>query len=689
MLIVMISAAFLLPLMMVAGQLGVSILQVNPSSLSGTVGQRVYVEGTINTSNGTYQLFFGSNLVADKTAEGFYVNATFTVPELPGGSYTLTLRDVKQNVNDTKEFNVQTVYSVKALVPSAPTLLQQGSSVTLNVSITGGQASTAVNPEITVMLPSPLNTNYSKVIPLTTSAKGTAQTELTFPDPSFQPEGSLTNYTGTYQVYFNQTQQLATDQFFIGFTALNSYHRGQAVSMRAIGYAPNEEATITVTSVETSSVVHSAATTASSEGVISSSWTVPSNAAIGDYNITITPQNTPKLVPDSQLINIPGYTVTIKALNIAGDPVPQIEFEALDEATNKIYNATTEVDGKAAVNLESGNHTVTAYWNDVQVGEKKVSVTGESSFTLICELTNFKITVQNEEGFSLPFVQIDFTYQYVTTKDGQTRTGSVSGQTDLSGTYVLNSTLPGISYTVNASLYGIVFNTGNNTVASLPAQSVAEAVVICPSYALELKVTGYTRAAIPDARLELVEVTNGLFHGGATDNSGNSNVNVTFGKYRVRVYAENVLLNETVINVFGNTQSEIRCTLYDIEVSVKVIDYFGQPISNAHVIINGPGTETLSANTQASGIATFNNVIGGSLQVVAYPAGMENSYEAVNVQVDTPTSIQIKMAKYIRIGPFLVEASVLLTIMLLVSAVVLFLLIEVYRRRKVKAGKAS
>jgi hypothetical protein len=143
-----------------------------------------------------------------------------------------------------------------------------------------------------------------------------------------------------------------------------------------------------------------------------------------------------------------------------------------------------------------------------------------------------------------------------------------------------------------------------------------------------------------------------------------------------------------VIDVFGNTQSQIRCTLYDIQLSVKVVDYFKQPISNVQVVVNGPGTEKLSGTTKA-GTATFNNVIGGNMQVIAYPAGMENSYEAVNVQVNAPTSIQIKMAKYILIGPFLVEASVLATIVLVVSAVVLFLLVEVYRRRRANSGKAS
>jgi hypothetical protein len=685
-LLVMMSAAFLLmPLSMVSGQLGVYIYQVTPSDLTGTVGQAVNVQGTIDTSNGPYQLFFGSSLVVNNTADGFYVNANFSIPETTGGNYTITLMDVTENVNATQEFTVQTAYSVKASVASAPNLLQEGSSVTLNVSVTGGQASVAVNPQITVVLPAPLNTSYSRVIPLSTSPKGTAITQLTFPDTSFQPAGSLTNYTGTYRVYFNQTQELASDQFFIGFTEFSTYHRGQSVAIRALGYEPNEPATITVAYADTGSVIHTATATASSGGVITASFTVPSDAAVGDYNISITPQNTPKLVPDSQIITVPGYQVTIQTLNLAGEPVSDIGLEAVDDATGKVYEATSGSNGKATVNLESGNHTITAYWNDVQVGEIAVSVTGSGSFDLTCQLTNLKITVQNEDGFSLPFVQIDLTYQYVTTKDSQTRTGSASGQTSLSGAFVLNSTLPGISYAVNASLYGNVFNAGNNTITNVPAQPVAEALVICPSRTLTLKVTGYTHAAIPDARLELVEVTNGLFYGAATDNSGNANVSVTFGKYRVRVYAENILLNETTIEVFGNNQSEVRCTLYDIQLSIRVVDYFKQPISNVQVVINGPGTEKLSGTTQSGGTTTFNNVIGGSMQVIAYPKGMESSFEAVNAQVEAPTTVQIKMAKYVLLGPFLIETSVLATIAVVVAAVVLFLLIEVYRRRKAKS----
>jgi hypothetical protein len=380
----MMSTAFLFMLLslVVGQQTGVYIYQVTPSELTGTVGQYVNVQGTIDISNGAYQVWFGNNLAVNNTAEGFYVNANFTIPEILSGNYTITLRDVKENVNATQEFTVLTAYSIKALVPSPPELLQEGSSVTLNVTITAGQASTAYNANITVVLPAPLNTGYSKSITLTTSQKGTAQAQLTYPDTSFQPAGSLTNYTGSYQIYFNQTEQLAADQLFVGFTNSNAYHRGETATIRAIGYQPDENSTITITSTETGAVVHSASAMASIDGVINAAWPVPSNAVLGDYNITITPQNTPKLIPDSQIVTVPGYPITIRTLNLAGDPVPQLAIEALDEATNTIYNTTSEYDGKATVNLENGNHTLTAFWNDVKVGEITVSITGESSFDL-------------------------------------------------------------------------------------------------------------------------------------------------------------------------------------------------------------------------------------------------------------------------------------------------------------------
>jgi hypothetical protein len=521
------------------------------------------------------------------------------------------------------------------------------------------------------------------------SQKGTAQAHITYPNATFQPAGSTTDYTGSYQVYLNQTELLATDQFFVGFTDLSQYHRDQTVTIRAIGYQPNEDSTITITYVPTGVALHSETVTASSDGVISASWAVPSNALMGDYNITITPTNTPKLIPDSQLFTVPGYPIRVRTLNLAGGVVPQIVVEALDQATNTIYNATSQDNGTASLNLERGNHIISAYWNDVKVGEINASITGESSFDLACTLTNVIFNVQNKNGFSMPFVNLYITYQYVTTKEGTSKTGSVSGQTGLSGTFILNSTLPGISYTINASLYGVVFNSGNNTVVNLPAQPTFQVTILCPSRILTLTILDYNLAAIPNARIELVEQSSGIFYGAVTNNAGKVTVEVTFGKYRLRVYTGNILLNETVVEAFSDTQIDIRCILYNLQVSVKVIDYFGQPIDNVNVMLRGQENLTRSAKTKTDGTARFDSVIGGNMQIIAYLTGKEASYEAVNLRLESPTAIQIKMGKYVLLGPFLIETSLLATLIIILAVVIVFLSVEVYRRKRLKPGKSE
>jgi LysM repeat protein len=682
-LLMLLSVAFLfMPLSVVTGQLGVNIYLLNPES-EGVAGQNVNLQGTIDTSNGRYQIWFSDRLVLTNSSEGYYVNADFTIPPLPEGTYSITLRDVTTNENTTQDFTLKLAYYIEAQVPPSPELLQEGSSVVLNATIAGVQSGTTYHANVTVTLPAPLSTSYSRIVELSASGEETVATALvTYPAAAFQPEGSLTDYAGTYHVSFNDT--LATGQFVVGFTNSSLYHRGQTVAVNAIGYQPDENATITIVNEKTNSEVYSETVAASSEGVVSSSYTVPSDALISNYNITITPETTEKLIRDSQIFSVPGYSITVNTLNLAGEPVGQIVVEALDEATDTVYNGTSLYDGTASLKLETGNHVLTAYWNDVAVGEMNVTITGAGSFDLTCRLTNLKITVKNEQGNLIPFVSLDITYQYVTTKSGTSKTGSASGETDLSGTFVLNSVLPGISYTVNASLYGVVFNTDNKTVSNVPVQPLSEVVIICPTMTLTLKIVDYNMEAIPNARIELVEISSGLFHGVVTDAAGTVTVDVTFGKYRLRVYKDEILLNSTVIEVFSDSQREVRCSLYNIQVSVMVVDYFNQPIPNMNVVFNGPGAEARSSTTQANGATTFGGVIGGDIQIIAYPEGAENSYEAVSLSIEEPTTVEIQLAKYILIGPFLIESSALATLIVVVVAVLLFVSIEVIMRRRAK-----
>ena len=667
--------------------LGVSILQVSPagsnisngtSTLTGPVGYALNLQGTIYTSNGAYQVIFANQVVASGTSAGYYVNANFSVPEVPRGTYALRLRDVPANVNSTEDdFQVTIVYSINAV----PSLVQEGSSVLFNVAVNGGDPTVVYNANVSVVLPSPLSTAYSKILSLgATSQKGTATAQVTF--------DSLTNYTGSYTVYFNQSVSLAQSQFSVGFLDSTTYHRGQTATINAIGYQPNQAATLSFTSSSGTSL-DSESLTASDAGVISTTWVVPSNAATGTHTATITPQGIQKSIQDSQSFSIIGYAVTIKTVNLAGEVVPQIQIQATDQATNTVYKSTSGSDGVANFNLETGIISLTAFRNGVNVGQSNITVTGNGAFNLQCQLTDLKIIVQNENGAPIPFVNLAITYHYLLTNGGSSQTGNASGQTDPSGAFMLNSTLTGISYTINASLYNQVFNSGNNTANNVPAQAVSEIVITCPNEPLSINVVDYNQAAIPDARIELVELTSGLFYTASTDSSGSVTSQVTFGMYRTRIYKDNILINETNIEAFSESQKQIRCTLYGIQVSVSVVDFFGRPIPNANVTLNGPEPEHFSAVTQGDGTVTFSNVIGGDMQIVAFASGAQNGYQAVTLTVVQPTSVQIKIDRYIALGSLLIQTSSLITIAIILVAVILFVAVEIYRKKRVKHTSKS
>lgn len=683
--IVLMAVAFVFTPLEVFAQnanIGVNILQLTPSSATGPVGSSVNVIGTIYTPNSSYQLLLGKTLVASGKSQGYYVETNFTVPELRNGAYALVLRDVAINVNSSKQFTVTTGYSINA----SPSSVQEGSNAVLTVSVTGGQSGTSYSANVVVVLPSPLGTTYSKTVTLgTPNEKGTASAQLTFPDSSFQPSGSLTNYAGTYTIYFNQSQSLARNTFSVNFIDSTTYHRGQTVTVRATGYQPNEPATLTVTSVKSGTTLDTASVTASADGIISTNWVVSSTASAGDYTIKLAPQNTQKSIPDSETFTVTGYAIKVQTTNLAGEVVSGIAIQALDASTTTMYNAVSGSDGIANFRLEQGTNVLTAFWNGVNVGETNITVSADTTFTLRCQLTNIKITVRNTNGITMPFVDLNIVYHYQT--GGASKTGSASGQTDSSGSFTLTSSLAGASYTIDASIYNQIFNSGNNTVTNLPTQATSQVFVICPSETVAINVVGYNQEAIPNARIELVELSNGLFYSATTDSNGAAATQATFGMYRARVFRDNTLINETNVQVFSNSQQQIRCTLFGIQLSVAVVDFFGMPIPNANVTLNGP--EKFSAVTQSDGTATFNNIIGGNMQIIAQASGAKDAYQAMTLTVNQPTSVQIKLDKYVALGPLLIQASSLITILIILLAIILFGLVEVYRRRRAKHATAT
>ena len=278
----------------------------------------------------------------------------------------------------------------------------------------------------------------------------------------------------------------------------------------------------------------------------------------------------------------------------------------------------------------------------------------------------------------MPFVNLNIAYHYQS--NAGTKTGSATGQTDSSGSYTLTSGFAGATYTIDASIYNQIFNSGNNTVSNLPTQATAQVFIICPIETLSISILGSNQEPIPNARIELVELSNGLFYSASTDSNGVATTQATFGMYRARVYKDTTLINETNVNLFSSSSSKstAHCMVFNFQWMLLIS--LGAPISNADVTLNGP--VHTSSVTQSNGKATFNNIIGGNMQIIAQVSGTQDASQAITVTVNQPSTVQIKIDKYVTLGSILIQTSALFTILVILIIIILFAIVEVYQTKK-------
>ena len=680
---IMLSFATLLPNVRA---INVEITSIEPTS--GKVGDTVQIVGTINKTGGLYRIWFDRQKVKETNATGNTVNANFSVPAIPKGNYTITLQDVENNINATAatEFQVETAYYIKTIMmPNPPEQLQENSTVRIQVDVTGGGSNTIYSANITVKVPTPANETYWTVATLTnTTNTGNGTATVVYPNGFYgKPH---TNYTGTYAIAFNETATTAldTNTFTIGLTNSTEYHRRQLVDIKAAGYKPNENVTIKI-NFGGKTIDLKANVNATEGGLILAEWAVPLNASIGTYtvNITSTSSNpTRKTTPDIQNFTVPGFDVNITTRNLAQEIVANVTIQVFENETY-VLNANTTSDGLAQMKLEIGNYTGKAYYKEENVGQRWINVTNVASLDFYCNLTNLKISViavLDSVGIGVPETEI-----YLTPENK-------IFTTDINGTTVAHSLLPSVNYTLNVTRYDVSFNV--TKISTLLENGTATAwynvTIICPTFTLRVNATDANTEPINNAIVKVRESMGGLNYENTTV-EGIAIFNCVFGKYTLEIYdADGIKLNETNTNLFKNWNISISCKLYGLIVSIKVVDYFGQPISNANVTLQREGlASSLHRTTQPDGVATFSSITGGNLQITVYLSDQTHSCVAEWLFVDSSKVIEIKLEKYVVLAGFLVETSSLITTIIIAATVLLVLLIEVYRRKRLKPQKSS
>jgi len=659
-----------------AGAMPVVIASLEPTS--GPVGTPVRIMGEIDTPGGAFQVLWDGKTVRNDScpAGSKVVNSTFRVPPSIRGEHNVTLRDVTSgNVTTPFLFTVTTTHLLSPVL----TRIREGLNTSLTLSVNGGQANMSYMFVFNVT--DPAGQHYTTNLSVTTNSSGSSRgTTKYFGDFP----GAHTDYVGTYRVTVNQT--IANATFMVGLTDATEYKRLETVHIRGSGYRLNE--TVTVSIAFGSEDVHKENRSANSKGVLESQWKIPANASLGAYAVRLrsaTEQGTIKPVADVQDFTVVEFHGLVQTKNLDGEPVADVTVEVSDAATLKVLDRLkTNGTGWAEFLLKTGNYTFMALWKDnkVEIGRlSNQTITGNVSLVLECKLAQIGMTVRDRGGAPISFVNVTLAYNY-TTRDNRTIPEIEYFEVDPNGILVVNNTLAGIEYRIEARRYGYLFN--ETLIKDLKASCWVD--ITCPTYTLFVHVLGSKQHPIPHLRVEVYEWTvyERSIESRVTNETGSAVFHLPLGRYKVSVLNQSqklgwVSLNETVLDLFEEEQFLLfYCKLLDLNLSVAVVDFFGSPFPNVLVRVEREGVEVESPSTGSDGRVSLHDLIGGGYSISIYLGEVVLGVETL--RLDASKEIVFKVDKYVVVGGNPMETSQLITLISVGSVILLVVLALKYKK---------
>jgi len=652
---------------------------------SGYVGTLVKVEGTLNTTNGFYIIRWNQTLnITMGYATEYNVSTSFIVPPTVGAPSGLDifveLIDNSTQTIGTKNFTLFTQFHIRADKPSLPRQLQEGQTTKIWVNVTGGEANTVYAANISVSDPS--GKNFPKLVSLSnTTTAGYGEGNVTYPN-DFGTKAH-TNNTGTYHVFFNKT--LAADNFTIGLTDKLEYRLDETVQVLATGYGSLELVIADLEVGELSIDTFPKEFTASAGGVITFSWKIPLGAKLGIYNLTLTSVTSPgtvKTPPDTQNFEVLGFTCQIQTLNLADQPVADVIVEVYDAATGADLNVPrlTNSSGWVQFTLNIGNYTFKAFLKGIEVGVlSNVSVSQNVVLPpLKLQLTNMRIIVQDKARNRLPFIDLKLN---ITLYEAE------SFRTNTTGTWEIYNLFTNINYVVEAKRYNLTLPETPIQNRTLPIRWNNITITV-PSYTMFVQVLDSKDAPAAGLKVVAHEWSSGIGEPSqppvTTDANGNASFELTFGRYRLRMYSANTFLNEVTVDLIRNQSSfTIRSNVYNVDLNVLVVDYFGQPIPNVSVELQRKGNSdyetTQTKTTSSNGVASFNGIIGGDSRVSVSVAGRPGETQYLYL-VGPTKDVVFKIDRYVVVAGYVLETSQFVTMVILLVIIVAFIVASTYKR---------
>jgi KaiC/GvpD/RAD55 family RecA-like ATPase len=202
--------------------------------------------------------------------------------------------------------------------------------------------------------------------------------------------GTSIVYDGNYTVSINQNQPssipgVASGLFQVGLTDKPAYQRTNNVSIKATGYANNEQVTINIYQglITNSAPGYPTNVPADSTGQFSTSWLTLLNTPSGTWTVSLTGASTTKVVPDRQNFAVNPLNITISQFTLGQVTIQRTQTQSVTFSAT-YPGGSTVLTGSAKIKLSEPNgtfHLSTATYNSAYAKYRATYTIASSSLT--------------------------------------------------------------------------------------------------------------------------------------------------------------------------------------------------------------------------------------------------------------------------------------------------------------------
>jgi len=313
----------------------------------------------------------------------------------------------------------------------------------------------------------------------------------------------------------------------------------------------------------------------------------------------------------------------------------------------------------------------------------------QRTFYIECELAHITIAVNDEAGNPLPFINVNLT---------SNKPETLLFETNSTGIIATNA-FTNVSYTIECRRYGYLFDTTLIENLTYTRDGKDRINITCPTYNLFVYVLDSKEHTLKNVEVTVYEWSSERIVGSKFTDSefGSVAFNCTFGRYKIKVddaeWGRKVVLNETELDLIEDPFFfVVHCRISNLDPSVTVVDYFGQPIPNAEVKLerkfDAEYVNVANLTTESDGTASLPK-IGGDYRISVYVMG--EGCEVRPIYLSESKAIEFKIDKYVTVGGYPIQIAQLITYISLALLVTTFASVTAYRRlsKTIKKEKTS